>query len=74
MGRINRRDFIGTTAVGTAALIGTSSPASALSRVLGANDRINIAFIGNGMQFQTLVRMFQTRRRQKNDEQNNEQE
>jgi predicted dehydrogenase len=34
---------------------------------LGANDRINIAFIGNGMQFETLIRVFQNRLKQKND-------
>ena len=48
MGRINRRDFIGTTAVGTAALLGNSTSASALSRVLGANDRIRVGMIGVG--------------------------
>lgn len=36
-------------------------------RVLGANDRINIAFIGAGMQFLTLIRMFKNRQEQRND-------
>jgi hypothetical protein len=36
-------------------------------RVLGANDRINIAFIGNGMQFESLVRGFKNRQQQKED-------
>jgi predicted dehydrogenase len=48
MGKINRRDFIGTTAAGTAALLGTATSASALSRVLGANDRIRVGMIGVG--------------------------
>ncbi|MEK7409650.1 MAG: Gfo/Idh/MocA family oxidoreductase [Acidobacteriota bacterium] len=51
-----RRDFIAAT---TATL--------ASGRVLGANDRINIAFIGNGMQFETLIRVFKNRQQQKND-------
>lgn len=36
-------------------------------RVLGANDRIRIAFIGNGMQFLDLLRTFQSRRKAKSD-------
>ncbi|MGC8794673.1 MAG: hypothetical protein ACP5U2_14915, partial [Bryobacteraceae bacterium] len=36
-------------------------------RVLGANDRISIAFIGCGMQFLSLVEMFKRRREQRND-------
>jgi hypothetical protein len=35
--------------------------------VLGANDRINIAFIGNGMQFETLLQVFKNHKQQKND-------
>jgi len=75
--RSTRRDFLtrdaGIAAV-TATLISgaraeTSSKAApkATTRVLGANDRINIAFIGNGMQFLTLVEMFKNRQQQKND-------
>ncbi|MCL5742657.1 MAG: Gfo/Idh/MocA family oxidoreductase, partial [Acidobacteria bacterium] len=36
--------------------------AAAAGRVLGANDRINVAFIGNGMRFQALLRSFNQRR------------
>ena len=68
-----RRDFL-TREVATTAAALTVAAADASAgklpvkgRVLGANDRINIAFIGNGMQFQTLLRVFQNRRKQKND-------
>jgi len=76
--RSTRRDFIardtGIAAV-TAALVSSAgaeaSPAKAVpkvtGRILGANDRINVAFIGNGMQFLDLLRGFQSRRQQKND-------
>lgn len=47
--------------------IATAAAAFATGRVLGANDRINIAFIGNGMQFEGLVRGFKARRDQKKD-------
>lgn len=67
-----RRDFItrdtgivaATAAVTT---IAEAKPVPRAGRVRGANDRINIAFIGNGMQFQTLVRVFKNRREQKDD-------
>jgi len=40
----------------------------AAARVLGANDRINVAFIGNGMQFYGLLdRGFKARKEKKND-------
>jgi predicted dehydrogenase len=42
---VNRRDFLKTTAAGAAAL---SLTAASASRVLGANDRIGVAFIGTG--------------------------
>ena len=76
--RSTRREFL-THEVGVAAatatiLFGADARASqsqaarkATGRVLGANDRINIAFIGNGMQFLTLIGMFKNRQRQKND-------
>ena len=47
----------------SAAVAGTK----AAGRVIGANDRINVAFIGNGMQFQTLIRVFKNRLEQKKD-------
>ncbi len=67
-----RRDFLTREVATTAAALTAAVNASAgkipvKGRVLGANDRINIAFIGNGMQFQTLLRVFQNRKKQKND-------
>jgi predicted dehydrogenase len=44
-GTVNRRDFLTTTAAGAAALTLTAASAR---RVLGANERINIAFVGVG--------------------------
>jgi len=57
-----RRQFL-TRDAGLAAVTATF----ATGRVLGANDRINIAFIGNGMQFESLVRGFKNRKQQKSD-------
>ena len=60
-----RRQFLHTAAgsVAGASLIGSSRAADAAqptakaaSRVLGANDRIRLGFIGCGMQFQDLLR------------------
>ena len=60
-----RRQFLGQTAgtVAGASLAGMAHPAEAArpaaraaSRVLGANDRIRLGFIGCGMQFQDLLR------------------
>ncbi len=71
-----RRDFLtrdsglaaAASLLSAAEAKGAAKPASkATGRVLGANDRINIAFIGNGMQFQTLLRVFQNRQKEKND-------
>jgi predicted dehydrogenase len=42
---VHRRDFLKTTAAGAAALTLTAASAR---RVLGANDRINVAFLGTG--------------------------
>src|ERR1700704_2457230 len=42
---VNRRDFLKTSAAGAAAL---SLTAASAKRVLGANDRINVAFLGVG--------------------------
>ncbi len=49
------------------AFLAAAATAAGAGRVLGANDRINIAFIGNGMQFEYLARVFKARREQKND-------
>src|SRR5262249_23053040 len=72
-----RRDFLSRGTGFAAATAGLASAAGGRAaskalpkitgRVLGANDRINIAFIGNGMQFQTLIRVFQNRKKEKND-------
>jgi predicted dehydrogenase len=45
MTEVNRRGFLGTAAVGAAAL---SLPAKSYARVLGANEKIGIAFLGTG--------------------------
>src|SRR5439155_6270963 len=45
----SRRQFLRQTAAATAA------PGAAKGRVLGANDRINVGFIGCGMQFLGLL-------------------
>ena len=37
------------------------------TRILGANDRINVAFIGNGMQFHALLSRAFNRKQNKND-------
>src|SRR5437868_11040864 len=42
---VNRRDFLKTTAAGAAAL---SLSAASARRVVGANERIGVAFLGTG--------------------------
>jgi predicted dehydrogenase len=63
-----RREFLAREA-GVAAVTASAAVAGTKSagRVIGANDRINVAFIGNGMQFQTLIRVFKNRLEQKKD-------
>ena len=51
--KVHRRDFLKTTAVGATAL---SLPAVSASRVLGANDRIGVAFLGVGGRCQAHIR------------------
>lgn len=67
MSETTRRHFL----PGLAALpaMAKSKPvARARTRVLGANDRINVAFIGNGMQFYGLLeRGFHRRKKEQND-------
>lgn len=77
--RATRREFLGRAAgiaaVSTSLLshaegqVKKARPAAkATARVLGANDRINAAFIGNGMQFEVLVsRDFEARKAKEND-------
>lgn len=72
-----RREFLGRNAalaaVSAAAVTGAQGQsarpaAKATTRVLGANDRINVAFIGCGMQFHGLLdRGFEKRKKDKND-------
>ncbi len=74
--RPSRREFLGQQA-SLAASLSLASGAyakapkftpKANTRVLGANDRINLGFIGNGMQFHALVEgAFRARKQQKND-------
>jgi predicted dehydrogenase len=72
----SRRQFLGrTTAVLASASALTAAGAAprprpiqrVSGRVLGANDRINVAFIGNGMQFHDLLRGFDGRKDTKGD-------
>src|SRR5690242_6838549 len=51
---VNRRDFLSTTAAGVGAL---SLTAASASRVLGANDRIGVAFIGTGGRCQAHIKV-----------------
>ena len=71
----NRREFLGRTA---AALAASGAPliakdkkkiaAAPKRRILGANDRINVAFIGTGMRFTGLAgHDFIPRRERQND-------
>ena len=69
-----RRQFLGGAAL-TASLAASAEAAKKAkiavkpnTRVLGSNDRINLAFIGNGMQFYGLLdRGFKPRKEKKND-------
>lgn len=72
MPKQSRREFFGTPALLAAApalqaAVPKFTP-KANTRVLGANDRVNVAFIGNGMQFHALLRRaFFARKEGKND-------
>jgi predicted dehydrogenase len=71
----SRREFLGKTAAtvaGVSLFNAATTRVKAVTphqgRVLGANDRINVAFIGNGMQFNVLLdRAFLNRKKTKND-------
>lgn len=72
--RTSRREFLGKQAAVAALTTGLATAKEpkftpkANTRVLGANDRINLGFIGNGMQFHGLLsRAFNARKEQKND-------
>ena len=45
--QMNRRNFLGTTALGVAGTV-TAFSANSYARVKGANDRVNIGFLGCG--------------------------
>jgi predicted dehydrogenase len=67
----SRREFLtrkARLAAVTAAAAAAKTRPTGSGRVLGANDRINVAFIGNGMQFHDLLRRgFNRRKEQKGD-------
>jgi len=68
----SRRDFLGHAAGGvvTASMVTHAAAArrtSPLQADTGANDRVNIGFIGCGMQFQSLIRRFKARKDRLND-------
>lgn len=69
----SRRDFLGHAAGGavTASMVATAAASPLRSRAVqdtkGANSRINIGFIGCGMQFQSLIRRFKARKERQND-------
>ncbi len=67
---LSRRKFIGKTAaglVGAAVTSGASSmSAASYSRIIGANDRINIGFLGCGGRSSDHQRMVKTSEKDKN--------
>ncbi len=75
--RSSRREFLGTNMAAVAASAGVAASAAekkakvvrkVTTRVLGANDRINVAFVGCGMQFHGLLdRGFENRKKAQND-------
>jgi predicted dehydrogenase len=62
---MNRRNFIGTTAIGLAGVASTFS-AKSYARVKGVNDRINIGFIGCGGRHNGHVNMVEMSYKDKN--------
>jgi predicted dehydrogenase len=71
--KTTRRGFFGKATAVSAVSASLASHAEArpmrkvTTRVLGANDRINLGFIGCGMRFQALARAFLARQQAKND-------
>ncbi len=61
---VNRRDFLKTTAAGATAL---SLTAASAGRVFGANERINVAFLGTGGRCQEHIKIITRRQRDKKD-------
>ncbi len=56
---VNRRDFVKTTTAAAVALRAFAAAKPPQARVLGANDRINLGFIGTGGRANSLLREFQ---------------
>jgi hypothetical protein len=67
---LSRRKFIGKTAAGLVGVAvsssGTSMGAASYSRIIGANDRINIGFLGCGSRSSDHQRMVKTSEKDKN--------
>src|SRR5258708_613861 len=55
---INRRDFVKTAGLAGLATTGLATTARSAARVLGANDRINLGFIGIGGRSHDLLTQF----------------
>lgn len=70
MKNITRRDFIGKTAAGLSAAsvspTAASMNAASYRRIIGANDRINIGFLGCGARSRGHQRMVKTSEKEKN--------
>lgn len=58
-GGVNRRDFVKTTTAAAVAMRAFAAAKPPQGRVLGANDRINLGFIGAGGRANSLMREFQ---------------
>src|SRR5258706_9587673 len=56
---VKRRDFVKTTTAAAVALRAFAAAKPPQARVLGANDRINLGFIGTGGRANSLLREFQ---------------
>ena len=68
--QISRRNFLGKTAAGVAAttitMSASSMSAASYNRIIGANDRINIGFLGCGSRSKGLQNMVQMSAKEKN--------
>jgi predicted dehydrogenase len=68
-GELSRRNFIGKAALGVAGAamtVRTSQSASSYNRIIGANDRINIGFLGCGSRGSGHQRMVKMSQKDKN--------
>jgi predicted dehydrogenase len=58
-GKLNRREFLKRSAgVGAALVLGTAATAASYRRILGANDRVRLGFIGVGNRGTQLLQAF----------------